>query len=138
STSRDRSDPATRPIESATGAAVRPKRLAQRDRSDPATPSRCFPPSFAQWTVSVIIGSFARNPERVSSSRPTYCGRTRYSTMGLTRVRFDWANLSTERQLCGPREFARALLDEFHAVQRTDFGQWLEFSCSDESVRGVI
>jgi hypothetical protein len=58
--------------------------------------------------------------------------------MGLTRVRFDWANLSTFRQLCGPREFARALLDEFHAVQRTDFGQWLEFSCSDESVRGVI
>lgn len=58
--------------------------------------------------------------------------------MGLTRVRFDWANLSSFRQLCGPREFAKALLDEFHAAQRSDFGQWLEFSCSDESVRGVI
>src|SRR5260221_4345562 len=58
--------------------------------------------------------------------------------MGLTRVRFDWANLKTVNELCGPREFAKALLDEFHAVQQTDFGNWLSFSCSDESVRGVI
>lgn len=58
--------------------------------------------------------------------------------MGLTRVRFDWANLRTVNELCGPREFARALLDEFHAVQQTDFGNWLSFSCSDKSVCGVI
>jgi hypothetical protein len=58
--------------------------------------------------------------------------------MGLTRVRFDWANLRSVNELCGPREFAKALLDEFHAVQQSDFGNWLSFSCSDESVRGVI
>src|SRR5258708_25890558 len=58
--------------------------------------------------------------------------------MGLTRVRFDWANLRTVNELCGPREFAKALLDEFHAVQQTDLGNWLSCSCSDESVRGVI
>ncbi|MGE5194009.1 MAG: putative sensor domain DACNV-containing protein [Deltaproteobacteria bacterium] len=58
--------------------------------------------------------------------------------MGLTRVRFDWANLRTVNELCGPREFAKALLHEFHAVQQSDFGNWLSFSCSDESVRGVI
>src|SRR5262245_17983781 len=58
--------------------------------------------------------------------------------MGLTRVHFDWANLRTVAGLCGPREFARALLEEFHAVQQSDFGNWLSFSCSDESVRGVI
>jgi hypothetical protein len=58
--------------------------------------------------------------------------------MGLTRVRFDWASLHAQNKLCGPREFAKALLDEFHAVQQTDFGNWLSFSCSDESVRGVI
>ena len=58
--------------------------------------------------------------------------------MGLTRVRFDWANLQTTSELCGPREFAKALLQEFHAAQQSDFGNWLSFSCSDESVRGVI
>src|SRR5262245_7639139 len=58
--------------------------------------------------------------------------------MGLTRVHFDWATLRTVTGLCGPREFARALLEEFHAVQQSDFGNWLSFSCSDESVRGVI
>ena len=58
--------------------------------------------------------------------------------MGLTRVRFEWVSLRTANQLCGPREFAKALLDEFHAVQKTDFGNWLSFTCSDESVRGVI
>jgi hypothetical protein len=58
--------------------------------------------------------------------------------MGLTRVQFDWANLRASHKLCGPRDFARALLAEFHAVQQTDFGNWMEFSCSDESVLGVI
>ncbi len=58
--------------------------------------------------------------------------------MGLTRVCFDWANLQTSNELCGPREFAKALLQEFHAAQQSDFGNWLSFSCSDESVRGVI
>src|SRR5436190_3901591 len=58
--------------------------------------------------------------------------------MGLTRVRFDWCSLRTANQFCGPREFARDLLEEFHAVQNTDFGNWLSFSCSDESVRGVV
>jgi Probable sensor domain DACNV len=58
--------------------------------------------------------------------------------MGLTRVRFDWASARPTNQMCGPREFAKQLLDEFHAVQQTDFGNWLSFSCSDESVRGVI
>ena len=58
--------------------------------------------------------------------------------MGLTRVRFDWANLQGVNELCGPREFARALLGEFHAAQQSDFGNWLSFPCSDESVRGVI
>jgi len=55
--------------------------------------------------------------------------------MGLTRVQFDWADLRTVTSLCGPREFAKALLDEFHAVQKTDFGNWLSFSCSDTSCR---
>jgi hypothetical protein len=58
--------------------------------------------------------------------------------MGLTRVQFDWATLRASHKLCGPRDFARALLAEFHAVQKTDFGNWMEFSCSDESVLGVI
>jgi len=58
--------------------------------------------------------------------------------MGLTRVRFDWANLRTVNELCGPREFAKALLEEFHSVRQSEFGNWMSFSCSDESVRGVI
>src|SRR6516225_11694241 len=58
--------------------------------------------------------------------------------MALTRVRFDWASARPANQMCGPREFAKQLLDEFRAVQQTDFGNWLSFSCSDESVRGVI
>ena len=45
--------------------------------------------------------------------------------MGLTRVQFDWANLRTSNGLCGPREFAKALLDEYPDPDDTQIKDYL-------------
>lgn len=58
--------------------------------------------------------------------------------MGLTTIRCDWAAAPAQPRRYGPQEFAQNLLDELHAVQKTDVGAWLKCSHSDEGVRQII
>lgn len=58
--------------------------------------------------------------------------------MGLTRIRCDWTTAPPLGRRCGPRDFARSLLDELHAVQQTEMGAWLKCNCSDEGVSQLV
>src|SRR5580765_7000545 len=58
--------------------------------------------------------------------------------MALTRIRCDWTTAQGHSRRCGPHEYAQSLLDELHAVQKTELGAWLTCRCSDAGVRQIV